>query len=199
MMRNAPALLDILTAQNNEQFEKAFELILEQAITSLERDKVNLSQLNEDALSGILVLAFNMAGLPTTRETHSNGHVDLTIDVGVGGPMRRKLGEAKIYDGPGYHVKGLDQLLKRYSTGRESRGLLIVYVKQANIAGLIKKLRDKMDSDKPLKQQGGTRDNSLRWSFISVHRHSCGEDLQVGHYGCNLYVEAADEAKAAGK
>jgi hypothetical protein len=187
LRRNSPATLDIVTAQTDEEFESAFETILAQVLLSLEQDSKNLFQLNEDGLSSILVLAFNMAGLKASRETNSNGHVDLTIDIGFCKTMRRKLGEAKIYNGPSYHIKGLQQLIGRYSTGRETRGLIIEYVKEANILGLIKKIRKKMDTNKPMRQRGKTLDNGLKWSFLSIHRHSSGEDLQVGHYGCNLF------------
>jgi hypothetical protein len=29
----------------------------------------------------------------------------------------------------------------------------------------------------------------LKWSFLSVHKHSSGEYLEIGHIGCNLYVD----------
>jgi hypothetical protein len=83
----------------------------------------------------------------------------------------------------------LEQLLGRYTTGREGRGLLIVYVQNQGIAGLIKKLRDNMNEERPMQQKGETQDHILKWSFISTHAHSCGEDLQVGHIGCNLFIE----------
>jgi hypothetical protein len=107
-------------------------------------------------------------------------------------PTRKKLGEAKIYDGPDYHIKGLQQLLGRYTTGKEGRGMLIVYFRKKNIAGLVKKLREKMDTDLPLSQQGPTCDHLIKWSFLSQHGHSSGETLEVGHIGCNLYIETTD-------
>jgi hypothetical protein len=188
MERNSPATLDLFTAGTGEQFETAFETILSKIIAALEEDKKDLARLNEDGLSSILVIALNMAGLRATRETQSNGHVDLTIEITFGTLMRRKLGEAKIYNGPSYHVKGLQQLLGRYTTGRESQCLMIEYIKKPDIAGLVKKIRKRMDTDRPMRQQGKTRDNTLKWSFISVHKHSSGDKLQVGHYSCNLFV-----------
>ena len=186
--RKAPEYLDLLTADTNDDFEAAFDAILGKAIASLEQDKKNFKTLGEDALSGVLAKALSMPGLTVTRETHSNGHVDLTIEADHCVPARKKLGEAKIYDGPEYHVKGLQQLLGRYTTGREGRGLMIVYVRKKDIAGLVKKLRQKMDSDFPMKQKGKTSDYILRWSFLSTHAHDCGEDLQVEHIGCNLHI-----------
>jgi hypothetical protein len=53
--RKAPEYLDLLTAETDEEFECAFDAILENAVASLERDKKNLRQLSEDGLSGVLV------------------------------------------------------------------------------------------------------------------------------------------------
>ena len=123
-----------------------------------------------------------------TQEAHSNGHVDIIIEADHCTPTRTKLGEAKIYSGFKYHTAGLEQLLGRYTTGREGRGLLIIYVRQKDILGLVSKLRNQMDVILPLKQQGKTEDHILKWSFISTHAHACGDDLEVGHIGCNLHV-----------
>ncbi|MBC6945399.1 MAG: hypothetical protein DWB47_08020 [Gammaproteobacteria bacterium] len=65
---------------------------------------------------------------------------------------------------------------------------MIVYVRKANIADLVVKLRKHMDSKLPLLQQGATQDYTLKWSFLSTHKHSCGDDLQVSHILCNLHV-----------
>ena len=186
--RKAPEYLDLLTAETDAQFEIAFEAVLEKAVASLERDKKNYKSLSEDGLSGVLVTALSVPGLSATRETHSNGHVDITIEADHCSPMRKKLGEAKIYKGADYHLKGLKQLLGRYTTGREGRGLLIVYFRKQDVAGLVSKLRTKMNSELPHQQDGMTRDHNLRWSFISTHSHSSGEKMEVSHVGCNLYV-----------
>jgi hypothetical protein len=126
--------------------------------------------------------------MTVTQETNSNGHVDLTIEADDCVPPRKKA-EAKIYSGPEYDTQGLEQLLGRYTTGREGRGLLIEYVRKRNIAGLVEKLRKKMDDERPQKQKGPTTAHPLKWSFITTHGHASGEDLQVGHVGCNLYIE----------
>jgi hypothetical protein len=187
--QKAPEFLNLMTAQSEAEFEKAFEPLLEKAVSRLEQNKKNYATLDEVALSGILAAALSIPGLSVTQEAHSNGHVDLTIEADHCMPARRKLAEAKIYDGAAYHVKGLEQLLNRYSTGREGRGLLIVYFRKQNIAGLIKGLREKMDVDHPCQQQGQTADHPLKWSFVTSHAHSCGENLEVSHVGCNLYTE----------
>jgi hypothetical protein len=188
LMQKAPEYFNLITAKSHTEFEAAFDALLERAIMGLEQNRKKFESLDEDGLSGALALALSMPGLTVTRETHSNGRVDLTIEADHCTPARRKLGEAKIYDGPAYHFAGLEQLLNRYTTGREGPGLLITYVRKENIAGLIKKLREKMDDDHPCQQQGKTADHNLKWSFRSAHAHSCGANLEVSHVGCNLYT-----------
>lgn len=183
----APEYVSLVTAQSDAEFEIAFDALLERAVSGLEKNTKNFKSLDEVGLSGCLALALSMPGLTVNQEAHSNGHVDITIDMDHCFPMRRKLGEAKIYDGPEYHVQGLGQLLKRYTTGREGRGLLIVYVRKQNISGLMKKIREKMDAEHPCQQQGDTVNHALKWSFLSSHAHSCGDLLDVSHVGCNLY------------
>jgi hypothetical protein len=185
--RKAPEYLDLLTAETDVEFEKAFDALLGKAVAQLERQKGNFAKLGEVGLSGALAMALSIPGLTVTPEPHSNGHVDLMIVADHCVPERVKLGEAKIYDGPEYHFEGLEQLLGRYTTGREGRGLLIVYFRKADIAGLVKKLRAQMDADLPCAQQGKTTDHILKWSFLSTHALKSGDNHEVGHIGCNLY------------
>lgn len=194
--KKAPEYYDLISAPNDAEFEKAFDAILGRAVSQLEENKIDFQSLSENGLSGALTLALSMPGLTATRETSSNGHVDITVVADHCHPLRKKLGEAKIYDGPEYHLGGLQQLLSRYTTGREGRGMLIVYFRKQNIAGLVKKLREKMDADLPNSQQGPTADHQIKWSFLSKHAHSCGENLEVGHIGCNLYIEPSDEVQS---
>lgn len=195
LKRKAPEYLDLVTADTSEEFEKAFEVLLEKAVVGLETNRKNFETLDEVGLSGVLALALSVPGLSVTQETHSNGHVDLTITADHCVPTRKKLGEAKIWNGSEYHIKGLKQLLDRYTTGREGRGLLIAYFKKRNIKGLLQKLRETMDRDRPCSQCADTKDHLLKWSFISSHVHSCGEILQVGHVGCNLCTEASPDSE----
>lgn len=188
MQRKAPEILDLLTAVTNADFEAAFDVLLEGTVAHLEKNSQNFHKLDEEGLSAVVVAALSFPGLSVTQEAHSNGHVDITIEADHCVPARTKLAEAKIYNGPQYHVKGLKQLLGRYTTGREGRGLMLVYIRKRDIAGLVKKLRQKMDSDFPMKQTGKTSEHKLKWSFISNHEHACGDEVQVGHVGCNLYV-----------
>lgn len=189
LKRKAPEYLDLLTAETDEEFETAFDAILEKALTCLEKNKKNFQTLDEVGLSAVLAGAISIPGLTVSQEMHSGGHVDLTIEAEHCMPARTMLGEAKIYRGYRYHESGLAQLLGRYTTGRECRSFLIVYIRNKDIKGLVEKLRVEMDGNLPLAQKGATASHTLKWSFLSTHTHSCGEDLQVCHVGCNLHVE----------
>ena len=113
LKRKAPEYLDLLTAETDEEFEKAFTAVLGKAVTHLEKNKKKFSGLDEEGLSGILAGSLTIPGLTVTQETNSNGHVDLTIEADHCTPARVKLGEAKIYRSPGYHIKGIGQLIGR--------------------------------------------------------------------------------------
>lgn len=189
IQRKAPEYLDLLTANTDTEFLDALDTLLEKAVTGLESNRKNFQKLDEEGLTGVLALALSIPGLTVTQETNSNGHVDLTIRADHCIPARTVLGEAKIYNGPAYHIDGLQQLISRYITGRELRGLLMVYFRERDIASRVKKLRERMDADTPCYQQGGTRDHTLKWSFLSSHTHSSGENLDIAHIGCNLYGE----------
>jgi hypothetical protein len=187
--RKGPEFLDLICADSDEAFEAAFDAILEKALHGLEHNKKNFNNLDEEGLSAALALALTIPGLTITQETNSNGHVDLTIEADHCMPARTKLGEAKIYNGPTYHIEGLAQLIERYMTGREGRGLLIEYVKKPDIKTKMHSLRIRMDDRLPLNQSGPSKDHVLKWSFLTEHKHSSGEIVQVGHIGCNLYHE----------
>ncbi len=184
--RKAPEYFDLLTADSEQDFERAFNAILQRAVQNLETSAVNFEKLNEVGLSAVLAAGISVPGLTVIQEAHSNGHVDLTIDADHCVPARRKLAEAKIYGGYAYHVKGLEQLLGRYTTGRELGGLLLVFVKKRGIAKLVGELRKEMDAEKPCKQRGPTRDHASKWSFESTHKLATGDPHEVTHVACNL-------------
>ncbi|MFN8489967.1 MAG: hypothetical protein U0350_20440 [Caldilineaceae bacterium] len=139
----------------------------------IERNAGYLNSLQEDAISCFVVAYLNVPGIRVTQQTHTNGHVDITIESNA--PIRRRLGEAKIYGGPQYHAKGLDQLFNRYMTGREGTGIMFSYVKDSGIKNLIAKIRLHLDKEKPCHQQGNAQDHRIKWAFVTHHEHRSGE------------------------
>jgi len=184
--------MNLLSAQTDGEFDEALESILEKVIDDIERDAKLFISLCEDGITAILLIALNrVEGLHATQQAHSNGHVDITIETGDFLPSRRRLGEAKIYHGPQYHKEGLEQLIHRYSTGRQQSGFLLEYFKVADIKQLVTKIREYMDINKPCAQNGLSRDHSINWSFVTEHLHSSGELIRVVHLSCNLYQSSS--------
>lgn len=190
IQQKAPEYVSLLTASSLDEFESAFLPILERALSGLESNSKNYAQLKEEGLTAVLAQALSIPGFTVTQETNSNGHVDITIVANHCMPMRKKLGEAKVWDGTEWHLKGVEQLLGKYTTGRETRGLVISFVRTADIAGLFKKVRERMDKELPHQQQKPASDLALKWSFQTDHLHPCGEILEVAHVGCNMFVTA---------
>lgn len=186
--RKAPAYLDLLTAVTDEEFEAAFTALLEGAVQHLEKNKKKFATLDEEGLTAVFAGKLSVPGLTVEQETNSNGHVDLMIEADHCIPTRTKLGEAKIYSGPSYHMKGIGQLLGQYTTGRETRGLLLNYVRKKNIKGLTAKLKAALDKELPENQIGPCEDHTLKWSLVTKHQHSSGETVSLGHIGCNLHI-----------
>lgn len=191
IQRKAPEYFDLLTAETDAEFLSAFDAILGKVVESLEANRKNFQSLDENGLTGVLRMGLDIPGLNVNQETFVNGHVDIVIVAEHCSPMRKILCEAKIYKGSEYHVGGLKQLLG-YITGREIRGLVIFYHRkkdrQQDIATSVANLRADMDANKyPCWQQGTTRDHTIKWSFFSTHIHpNSGEEVEIGHIGCNL-------------
>jgi len=188
LLQQSPEHLDLFASLTDDEFQIAFDSLLGKALAGLEESKKGFQSLDEPALSAVLRLAMLVPGLSVALEQHSNGHADLTFESYRLGIARRILGEAKIYDGPKYHIDGVGQLLG-YMTGRELRGLMVVYMRKANGSVLMKKIRNTMDGVKPGNQQGITTSHLLKWAFDSSHLHTCGDNVRISHVACNLYVD----------
>lgn len=185
--QKAPEYIALLTAITDEEFETAFTTLLGQAVNHLQKNRKNFSKLDEVGLTGVLAAHLTIPGLTVVQEANSNGHVDLTIEADHCTPPRTKLGEAKIYSSPSYHIKGIKQLLGRYTTGNETQGLLISYVKKEDINGITTKLKTALDKQRPERQTEPCADHTLKWSLATKHKHTSGEVLPLSHIGCNLH------------
>lgn len=181
------SLLKILSADSDREFDIVLEEIIEAAAVHLEKNARHLADCDEEPISAFLIAYLNMPGLlRALQEAHSNGHVDITIEAEPSPPVRRRLAEAKIYKGPSYHAKGLEQLVNRYSTGREGAGIMVEYVKKPNIKAYVDRIRKHMDTKKPCDQDGNSEDHRIRWAFSTKHHHTSGEMLRVLHVNCNM-------------
>ncbi len=177
----------IMSAKTDDEFDKALDCMMEGAARYLEQNAKFLIKQEEDSIT--FSLSAYLTGSTFIRciqQAYSRGHVDLTIESRFP-PYRSRLGEAKIYKGPVYHVKGMEQLINRYSTGREGSGYVVEYVKDPKILDLVVKIRAHLDASRPCSQDGDTQSHVIRWAFITNHHHSSGEIFRVFHLNCNLY------------
>jgi len=184
----APETLELLTAETQEEYDAVLAKFIERGIRHLEENAKHFYGLREEGLSGALAAYLNMPGLRASQESNTNGHVDITIEFEHTSPLVRRLIEAKIYNSPSHHVGGLEQLLLRYTTGREGRGWLVNYVKRKNIRNLVFNLREHLNLTKPCHQTGKCRDYTIAWAFATKHRHSSGEEIEIAHISCNLFA-----------
>jgi len=153
----------------------------------MEAEAHHLTGDEEEKLSAFLSAALSMPGLDVYREGYSNGRVDLTIKLRSSLFPEQRLAEAKIYQGPANHERAIEQLVSRYSTGRQDRGYIIEYVKKPGIANIVTRLRKHADSTLPVRQSGLTRDHDMRWAYLSDHRHASEELIHVVHINVNIH------------
>lgn len=171
----------------DEEFDEALEIHIADAVRWLEESANTIGGDSEESLSHQLAGHLSLRKLiSATRETNTRGHVDITILVTT--TARKRLGEAKIYAGYAYHEKGIQQLVERYSTGRERSGYMFCYVKLPDIKGKMEKLQVDCDGCRPCRQSAASIKHRERWAFETHHTHSSGEDLRVVHFGINLYL-----------
>ena len=125
-------IMDVL--QNYTSVESYFQLakaIEEDPAFDKDKAMKRLSH-SEDSLSTTLAGKLSIRRLvEANREMNNKGHVDITIK--ILSTSRKRLGEAKIYTGYAKYEPGIEQLVGRYSTGRECTGYMFCYVKNPDI------------------------------------------------------------------
>lgn len=168
-----------------EEHDQAIERLIEEAVRWLEDNANDLTGASENLLSTTLAGKISMPGLRAVRERNVNGHVDITIEIEHSYPHRRWLAEAKLWNGPKYHVDGMKQLMG-YMNGRDRSGYIFDYVQEKNIDGKWRGLKQALNVDMPLDQLRKVRDTAGRWTFETHHKHPSGTTIRLVHYGVNL-------------
>lgn len=171
---------------SEEDHDNALERLIDGAVRWLEDNANDLKGSSENLLSTTLAGKISMPGLRAVRERNVNGHVDITIEIEHSYPHRRWLAEAKKWKGESWHVEGMEQLIDRYSTGRDRSGYVFDYVQKPDIEGKWKALRAGLDKTRPLGQEAACTDHPAAWAFETFHKHRSGRTIRVVHYGVNL-------------
>ncbi|HBE9116702.1 TPA: hypothetical protein KNG88_002387 [Citrobacter braakii] len=186
----------IMMLQNAKNSWDAFESyvlsILKRAIEELQKN-ANIMKFDdtlEDAYTAYLLAHFNgdeRFGLSYTHDGNSRGHADMTIKYS----NFTWHGEAKKHSDYDYLLDGYHQLTERYTTGDSSNqsGGLIIYVKNKNTLGFMKKWENHLTTNK-----GGAvkfqNNNGQPLVLTSIHKHSAsGLNFKTIHYPVILYYK----------
>ena len=161
--------------------EKIFEII-----KSIEQSAKNFSNLSEDGITDIIATSLNSTLYFTAiREENSRGHVDITVKAPTFVPdhVFTYLGEAKIWNGVKYSLRGFDQL-NEYSSGRYLDQFTLTYFKKLNCDSLFTKFKNELVT----KKSCDILPNSTNRYFQTQHRHMTGSLLKTDHYSVNMYI-----------
>lgn len=152
----------------------------------VEKQAKNFKGLNEDGLSAIFATALNQTSMfQAVNEAFSKGKVDITITCLT---FKEKheftcLGEAKIWDGYEYVVKGVQQI-DRYLTGRHKKGFMLYYFQQKNCDILFNEYLDRMSKERIAEVVSQDTRHA-----VTQHRHSSsGSTIFLDHFAVNLFI-----------
>lgn len=184
--RLAPYAFELFRSSSRDAFLDAAEAALASVVERMERSRRTYRQLDERGLS-TLIVEMLMPFIPSSAETHSNGHVDVTIRHPLGLSFIH-LTECKIWDGPDWHRHGMLQLL-RYAGGREDRAMCLeFFVKHQRMVFLLGRLRKQLEDGGEPATIGRCEDHAtISGAFLSCHEHESGSRLTIVHLGCHLY------------
>lgn len=118
--------------------------VLESAIRALERTPGRYREWDEESLRDALLIPLNsqFQGAGQAEAFNAGGKADLLIRAG---DQNLFIAECKIWDGPSRFTDAVDQLLS-YSTWRDSRLALIVFVKNRDVAQIADKARSVIEN-----------------------------------------------------
>lgn len=182
-----PGTADIFFSYDKKSFAEGVEISLHAAIMEIESSSVLYPNSNELQLSTILKSILRNAAIPCEAEAYTNGHVDITICH----PKRlsiRCLGECKIWAGYNRHKEGCEQLLSRYSTGREARSFVLEFFKNNKMYEHLESLRENFSLNKPLRMVATPIvNNTIEGAFVTAHIHFTEQEIEILHLGCNVF------------
>lgn len=180
-----------LLIKNYQDFINRLYVNIDKIISELQKNPEILQHDSEDRLSISIKSSLNSMGYKASHDQKIGGHCDLIVE---GRYNWIWIGEAKIYNGYQYLMKGFNQLTTRYSTGdlNQNHGGLIIYIKKLNAAEIMNKWGD------TLKEEGITNisDCNIRpkLSFYSQHLHErSGLNFHVRHMAVMLGFEPKDK------
>lgn len=159
------------------------EKVISYEVSKISQKRADLNDLNEDALTAVLVIALESIGLQASS-ARVNGNCDVVIGYN---DEYTWLGEAKLFTGVSHVWGGYLQLTTRYSSGlpNHNRGGMLLYCQKDNASVLLGEWRA------TLRAQLGRSDDTdgvLPLTFTSSDMcASTGLELKLTHFAFPLY------------
>jgi hypothetical protein len=177
--------IEIRHPDSSENFIKRLYKELNAIIDGLERSASFRQDDPEDRITIDVVLSLRRAGYYATHDEFSKGHSDITVTQ----DSYKWLGEAKIHKDYAWLLEGLNQLQKRYATGREAGSGLLIYIKGSNAQAVLDEWRRRLEEKKDcnlLSTEDADKEEKL--VFWSSHTHEgSGLQIRTKHLGVSLY------------
>jgi hypothetical protein len=178
-------LIEILHPETGEVFVERLYKELGAVIRDIEGSASLRQNDGEDRITIDVITSLRRSGYNATHDAYSKGNADITVaqDYFVW------LGEAKIHHSYDWLLKGLKQLLGRYTTGREDGSGLLVYIKGSNAKAVLDEWRRRLENGNECNLKG-TEDAQQpeKLAFWSIHAHEgSGLELRTKHLGVSLF------------
>lgn len=178
-------LKQLTKTDRNEFYHYAIEK-LKNAFNSIESSANHYQSSTEEAITSIISSILSADYLLKSKiESNNRGHVDLAIyfPTAFNDKDFTFIGEAKIWKGNEYQLSGFDQIMT-YSTGAHNRAFTLAYFK-------IEKCDEKLNDFIIVLNQkkGGTTNKFSNRHFQTEHPHSSGGNIQIDHFGVNLFIK----------
>jgi len=154
-------------------------------ICDIERSAPLRQNDGEDRITIDVITSLRRAGYNATHDAYSKGHADITVTQ----DSYRWLGEAKLHGSYDWLLKGLKQLLGRYTTGREAGSGLLVYMKGGNARAVLDEWRCRLEMGNECNLKSTEdADKTEKLAFWSIHTHEgSGLEIRTKHLGVALY------------
>jgi hypothetical protein len=167
-------------------------------IIELIQESVNHQVKKEDLLSIQIVHLLKCKNYNATSDTNLRGHCDILVKY----KTFSWIGEAKIYKSNPWLLKGVSQVLHRYSTGNhnQSHSALIIYIFQKDCLSKMKEWNKYFETytiegkhSNRFSIQNITNNIDSDLTFTSVHRHEAsGMDFNFLHLPVYLHFDPLD-------
>jgi hypothetical protein len=176
-----------------EKYTRAFVRdLVNHAVPKLEEGRLGHRETTEDGLTNSLLALLYAAYPGATRETDTDGHVDISLKH----PLHLAIvlsGEAKAINGKrfAWYTAGLTKLVAKYNSGRNDLGLMVCYCRIASMYTEMTAYKDRIGTERVAEfvrhvDPQEVELQGLKAVFVTEHIAS-GRKMTVAHAWVNMY------------